>query len=155
ELLENEMSNQVYEDGGDYEASTGYHVFVMQMFTSALRLMRKCSYDPKHEFTERLRRMYGLAGSLADDRGRIPQIGDCDDGRVELLPEDLDQMLTSGKRYSLAVSDLLRAGEGILTRTVDRKHCPQVFPNTGLAIYHNEAVQVIFAAMPNGIGGKG
>src|SRR5581483_6676627 len=53
ELLENEMRHQVYEDGGDYEASTGYHVFVMQMFTSALRVMRTCSYDPKPEFTER------------------------------------------------------------------------------------------------------
>ena len=55
----------------DYEASTGYHAFVMQMFTCALRLMRACGYQPQLEFTQRLGRMYELVASLADGRGRL------------------------------------------------------------------------------------
>jgi len=38
--IEVEMTRQVYEDGGDYEASTGYQVLVTQLFTTALLLMR-------------------------------------------------------------------------------------------------------------------
>src|SRR5208282_2413497 len=38
--VQEEIFRQVYEDGVDYEASLGYHVLVLQMFTSAYLLMR-------------------------------------------------------------------------------------------------------------------
>jgi len=38
--IEAEMAQQVYEDGGDHEASTGYQVLVTQLFATALLLMR-------------------------------------------------------------------------------------------------------------------
>src|SRR3954463_10973022 len=39
--IESEMLHQVYADGGDKEASTGYHVLVMELFTSAYLIMRR------------------------------------------------------------------------------------------------------------------
>src|SRR6266849_1684359 len=79
-LVEQEMFKQVYEDGGDFEASSGYHVLVLQMFTSAFLLMRSQGVQPAGEFSTRLRHMYGFLGALADQRARVPHFGDCDDG---------------------------------------------------------------------------
>jgi hypothetical protein len=112
--IEAEMRKQVYEDGGDYEASTGYHVLVTQLFTSALLLMRADgSARPSGEFIERLRRMYRWLHNLASASGELPQVGDCDDGRTELLvADDLRQMLTRPReeRNSLRVPGLLGVG---------------------------------------------
>ena len=97
-LVEQEILSQVREDGGDFEASTGYHVLVQQMFTCAWLLMRSQEAQPSAEFSGRLERMYGFLAGLADQRGRVPHLGDCDDGRVELLSDDLEQMRESACR---------------------------------------------------------
>ncbi|MGA7925741.1 MAG: heparinase II/III family protein, partial [Candidatus Sulfotelmatobacter sp.] len=63
--VESEILRQVYDDGGDYEASTGYHVLMTQMFTSGLLLMRASNVVPEPRFLERLRRMYLMIEHLA------------------------------------------------------------------------------------------
>ena len=104
--VESEILRQVYDDGGDYEASIGYHVLVTQMFTSTLLLMRASKVAPEPIFLERLRRMYRIMDELASPSGQLPHVGDCDDGRVELLLDDLQQMLAcqdysaSGRAFS-------------------------------------------------------
>jgi Heparinase II/III-like protein/Heparinase II/III N-terminus len=110
--IEGEILQQTYEDGGDYEASTGYHVLVTQMFTCALLMMKATGTPPAPEFITRLRKMYSFAAAIADASDRIPHIGDCDDGRVELLLDDLEQMLAVPllQRTSLAISSLLGTG---------------------------------------------
>src|SRR5207244_11608869 len=94
-LVQREIMQQVYQDGGDYEASTGYQVLVLQMFTSAFLLMRAQGHRPSADFLRRLRNMYKFLGTMADETGCLPQAGDCDDGRVELLTDDLEQMLST------------------------------------------------------------
>jgi len=177
--VEAEILRQVYEDGGDYEASTGYHVLVTQMFTSALLLMLAGKVAPDPEFLERLRRMYGLMDELASPSGQLPHVGDCDDGRVELLLDDLQQMLNLPveERNSLRISHLLGLGKylfgGSSEATDDARWyglietqpasggtnaCPErvtVFPQSGIAIARAEQVEVLFFAVPNGIFGKG
>ncbi len=178
-MIEAEILHQVYADGGDYEASIGYHVLVAQMFCTALLLMRSQRLQTSPEFESRLKRMFCLLAALADSRGRVPQIGDCDDGRVELLHDDLEQLLLpSEQRCSLTIKDLLGIGEKVFGEHYagrDRAAAwysptqseaapvPQkfnsagadYFPNAGVAVCRIQDAEVIFAALPNAIGGKG
>src|SRR6266550_4338476 len=182
-LVEAEIQRQVYEDGGDYEASIGYHALVAQMFTSALLLMRASKLTPHPSFLERLGRMYRMMDKLASPSGQLPNVGDCDDGRVELFLDDLQQMLLLPvpERNSLRMSNLLGVGKclfgGRHGSTEDAKwygvtetswasssvvNQPQVcrqrvaiFPQSGIAIAKTEHAEVLFFAVPNGIFGKG
>lgn len=173
--VQDEIFRQVYEDGGDYEASLGYHVLVLQMFTSAILLMRATGDAPRPEFTERVRRMYQFLAALADEGGYVPQVGDCDDGRTELLLGDLQQMLEipPDKRDSLRISGLLGIGNALFN--VDcagsssdlpwygleaRPAQPPrpnlaLFPVSGFAVARHADAEVIFCAAPNGIQGRG
>ena len=180
--VESEILRQVYDDGGDYEASIGYHVLVTQMFTSTLLLMRASKVAPEPSFLERLRRMYRMMDELASPSGQLPHVGDCDDGRVELLLDDLQQMLWMkvAERNSLRVSRLLGIGKslfggrngstedakwyglGEVTTPVSsaaaqdmRRHRTAIFPQSGIALVRAEQTEVLFLAVPNGIFGKG
>ena len=112
--IEVEMTRQVYDDGGDYEASTGYHVLVTQLFTTALLLMRAERLPtPDPAFVGSLRKMFRFLKTGASRSGELPQVGDCDDGRTEFLTDDLAQMLLLpvGERNSLRVPHLLGLGQ--------------------------------------------
>src|SRR6267142_725782 len=112
--IEAEMAQQVYEDGGDYEASTGYQVLVTQLFTTALLLMRTEGSVPlQSALIERLRRMFRFLSTLASGSGELPHVGDCDDGRTELLVDDLQQMIRKplAERSSLRIPNLLGLGQ--------------------------------------------
>ena len=59
------------------------------------------------DFEARLRSMFEWIATLADDGWKLPHLGDCDDGRVELLFDDIAQtMLPAGERHSLRVGSL-------------------------------------------------
>jgi hypothetical protein len=181
--VQSEILHQVYQDGGDYEGSTGYHVLVTQMFTSALLLMRASNNAPDSRFLERLKRMYSMMQYLASFSGQLPHVGDCDDGRVELLLDDLQQMLVLpvNERNSLRVSNLLGIGKcffggnhGSLEdaqwyafhkcddadlSSVGKTETPRselaVFPQSGVSVARTEHADILFFAIPNGIHGKG
>jgi len=154
-------------------------VLVTQMFTSALLLMKAHGREPAPDFLSRLQSMYRLLSTLADNRGQLPQIGDCDDGRVELLADDLERMLRPpDQRDSLAISSLLGIGECLFSEDYrGRKEeagwyglngCQQspshaaqparrskIFPRSGLAVGALGEAEAIFLAVPNGIAGRG
>jgi hypothetical protein len=182
--IEAEMAKQVYEDGGDYEASTGYQVLVTQLFTTALLLMRSESSAPvAPAFAERLRKMFQLLSTVASTRGQLPHVGDCDDGRTELLADDLQQMIHCpvAERNSQRISSLLGLGQrlfgagtgpgddaawyGLADTGRDVHSEPQlnpgstcsieVLPKSGIAVLKHESAELLFLAIPNGIYGKG
>lgn len=182
--IEAEMAKQVYEDGGDYEASIGYHVLVTQLFTTALLLMRSDgSAAASPEFVERLRAMYRFLDIVADRSGELPQVGDCDDGRTELLVDDLHQMILCpvSERNSLRVPHLLGLGQRLFgegagagddaawygltdanpvpysgSQTHAGPACPiRVLPKSGIGVLQNGPAELLFFAIPNGIFGKG
>jgi hypothetical protein len=171
-----EILHQVYEDGGDYEASTGYHVLVTQLFTTALLLMRAAGLEAGVQYERRLIRMFNFIAEIADERGRLPHVGDCDDGRTELLTDDLRQMLVSPScRHTLTVPNLLGTGEQLLGETLcatkfedaawhsgretQSKSLPRSgrvqFPESGISVARAGNAELLFFAMPNGIHGKG
>jgi heparinase II/III-like protein len=179
-LLEHEMLLQVYEDGGGYEASTGYHLLNLQMFTTGFLLMRCQGIEANPKFSGRLRGMYRFLAALSSRGGRVPHLGDCDDGRIELMVDDLEQMLSpnSNDRYSLRVSGILGVGEALFQETYGGNEGDAawygpfpasaqqrqkdatcrgwvVFPDSGLAVGKEGPLKVVFLAMPNGIMGKG
>ena len=48
--------------------------------------------------------MFEWIASVADDGMKLPHLGDCDNGRVELLIDDIAQItLPAGERHSLRV----------------------------------------------------
>jgi hypothetical protein len=83
--VQREIQIQTYADGGDSEASTGYHVLVAQMFLHSLLVQRRMGVVIAPEFKTRLRLMFEWIDTLADDTWKLPHLGDCDNGRVELL----------------------------------------------------------------------
>ncbi|MGO9275600.1 MAG: alginate lyase family protein [Terriglobia bacterium] len=176
--VEQEILHQVYEDGGDYEASLGYHVLVTQLFTTAMLVMRAEGVSPDPAFTSRLHRMYELMATASDEMGRLPHVGDCDDGRVELLMDDLEQMSMPPQcRHSLVIGGLLGIGRALFAQPWLGRHddalwyglpdplegsSPEprqvgitVFRQSGIAVARRRDAEVLFFAMPNGIHGKG
>jgi len=144
--------------------------------------MRASKVAPEPSFLERLRRMYRIMDELASPSGQLPHVGDCDDGRVELLLDDLQQMLWMkvAERNSLRVSRLLGIGKSLfggrngstedakwygLSEATTLSFCPAshkprpngitLFPKSGIAIVRAEQAEVLFFAVPNGICGKG
>jgi hypothetical protein len=178
-LVEEEMFHQTNPDGGDFEASTGYHVLVTQMFTCSLMLIRAAGAIAQPKFVERLRRMYVFTAALADAAGRIPHIGDCDDGRVELLTDDLRQSyeIPECKRHSLTIPNFLGIGRALFGELhgggafddagwygLGRQTCAKlstsagkvsVLPHSGVAAAREHTLELLFLGIPNGGNGKG
>jgi hypothetical protein len=178
------MAKQVYEDGGDYEASSGYQVLVTQLFTTALLLLRSDRSAPASPaFVERLRMMFRFLNTVASRSGELPQVGDCDDGRTELLIDDLQQMIHSpvSGRNSLRVPQLLGLGQRLfgegagagddagwyglteaaaIPNSESQMHpgsdyAIRVLPKSGIGVLQNGSAELLFFAIPNGIFGKG
>src|SRR6267142_216929 len=182
--IETEMAKQVYDDGREYEASTGYQVLVTQLFTTALLLMRAERAVPvKPAFVGRLGMMYGFLNTVASRSGELPQVGDGDDGRTELLVNDLHQMIACpvAERNSLRVPHLLGLGHRLfgdgdgdgddaawygLTGSTQAPYsqpptnpspaCPiKILPKSGIGVINHGSADLLFFAIPNGILGKG
>ncbi len=174
--VQREILLQTYADGGDAEASTGYHVLVAQMFLHSLVIQQRMGVAIAPEFESRLRRMFEWIDALADDAWKLPHLGDCDNGRIELLFDDIEQtMLPPEERHSLRIASLMGAASYLLQlrpsgRGEDavwfgqkasaipgkREEMPtSLLPDSGLAALRAGQASVIFCAMPNGIHGKG
>jgi hypothetical protein len=182
--IEAEMAKQVYDDGGDYEASTGYQVLVTQLFATALLLIgAERSAPAMPAFVERLRMMFRFLNTIASSTGELPQVGDCDDGRTELLVDDLGQMvlLPVEERNSLRVPCLLGLGQRLFGEgrgdgddaawygltvatpipyskphvTTGVAHPVKVLPKAGIGVLRHGVAELLFFAIPNGIFGKG
>ncbi len=175
--VQQEILRQVLPDGGDYEASTGYHLLVTQMFTTAYRVMRAIGTPVRPEYTARLAKMHDFMAAMADGRGRMPLIGDCDDGRVELLADDLCQMLRLpvAQRHTLDVRGQLGIGQALFgtshaaARAADSAWYPDdkaavasqpgksvaLFPDFGVAVARTPRAELLFLGLKNGIGGRG
>ncbi len=171
--VEREIQHQVREDGGDFEASTSYHVLVMQLCTTAFVMMRSAGVQPSAEFSSRLRQMNRWLRIVADDGGRLPHLGDADDGRVEWLPGDLEQMLrlAPAQRDSLCVADVLNletvlwpsdvAGKNSRGVSIVGEPAKPVAPDveilaeSGIAVVRHAGALIHFFNVPNGIHGRG
>jgi len=85
--LVKEMGKQVYADGVDYEGSISYHRLVTELFLSATLLCLKHGITFPEWYLRRLEMMMEFVGYYTKPDGTAPQIGDNDDGRLQILSQ--------------------------------------------------------------------
>ncbi len=85
EWLEQEIKVQVLDDGADYESSVPYHRLVAELFLSGSRLAQLDGRPLSDEYLAKLRLMFVFLDAVLRPDGRVPQIGDADDGRVHIF----------------------------------------------------------------------
>jgi Heparinase II/III N-terminus/Heparinase II/III-like protein len=81
ELLR-ELDKQVLEDGADYESSTGYHRFVLELFFYSFILCRANGVALGESYERKLRAMLEYVRAYLRPCGRAPLVGDTDSGLV-------------------------------------------------------------------------
>lgn len=95
--LEKEMLIQNNIDGTNYETSTSYHRLVLElMFYSAL-LLKKNNLSFTDEYEKRLEKMFEFLAKITKSNGKIPLIGDVDNGRLVILSNYYDWEVNNAK----------------------------------------------------------
>ena len=80
--LSSSMADMVYPDGMSFENSTGYHRLLLELFACSAILCARNSVVLPTKFWERLELMFGVIKDCCRPDGRIPMVGDADDGRL-------------------------------------------------------------------------
>ena len=83
--LVQEMNVQVLPDGADYESSVPYHRLVSELFLGAARVADVSGTPLPARVLDRLGTMIDFLAAVLRPDGLMPQVGDADDGRVQIL----------------------------------------------------------------------
>jgi len=98
-ILNQEIINQTYPDGGSWELSIGYHLFVLQFFVVAGIVARATGRDFPEAYWSRLEKMFEFIVTLSQGGDNLPAFGDGDDGYVLDLgsnPHNVKEWLAVG-----------------------------------------------------------
>lgn len=76
-----EMEKQVFPDGVDFEASTGYHLFVTEMFNASFLLAKRNDIEIDERYQRKLASMFKYLDAIRRPDGGLPLVGDCDGSR--------------------------------------------------------------------------
>lgn len=79
--LEREIYNQVYDDGCHFEGSTSYHRLALELFFYAELLAKRAGIEFSPTYHNKLMKMFDFSLYGIKPDGKIPQIGDNDNGR--------------------------------------------------------------------------
>ncbi len=172
-----ENAAQTHADGADYEASTSYHRLMTEMALTALLLIERSGYRLP-ELRARVRGMIDYVAHYTKPDGLAPQIGDNDDGRLQILGDyDADRrdhrhllavagcafddpalFRLAGPRWEEAwwffgpkLAERLRA-EGTPRRIVVTG---RLFPEAGVAVLRHDDLYAILDAGTTGLRGQG
>ncbi|HSE32385.1 MAG TPA: alginate lyase family protein [Pyrinomonadaceae bacterium] len=77
-----EMDKQVLPDGADFESSTGYHRYILELVLYSFLLCRLNDIDVPDRYWEKLRKMLEYVRGYLRPDGLAPLIGDSDGGQV-------------------------------------------------------------------------
>ncbi len=172
-----ENERQTLPDGVDFEASTAYHRLMTEMALTSLLLLERAGFRLP-EMRGRVRRMVEYVAHYTKPDGRAPQIGDNDDGRLQILGDhDADRR---DHRHLLAVAgcvfddDALFSlagerwedafwlfGEDCARRLERRSGAPRVtvtgrhFPSAGSVVLRHGDLYAFVDAGPVGLEGQG
>lgn len=98
--LEKEIQKQVYYDGCSFEGSTSYHRLALEFFFYSALLAKRTGLNFSPAYHERLKKMFEFVLYAIEPNGKIPQIGDNDNGRF--IPFSRRQTLDHTYLLSLA-----------------------------------------------------
>jgi Heparinase II/III N-terminus/Heparinase II/III-like protein len=104
--LVEEMDRQVHPDGGDFESSIPYHRLVLELFTAGALLCRLNGMTLPNKFWKRLEKMFEFVLFVTRPDGKVPQVGDADDGRLYIL-SDYSNWNRTDFRYLLSIGAVL------------------------------------------------
>lgn len=172
EILWTEIPRQFYRDGGNFEASIGYHRLSLDLCFSPIALCTLNDVQVPRNVLDRMRRAFEFVLGYTYDDGTAPGFGDSDDGRLLRLALRShrdhrallasagtffgDKRLIAGSRgeYAEAIWFL-----GKIPETYDR-HSPvpqtsQGFRQSGLYILRNEQLHLAVDAGSVGRCGRG
>ncbi len=85
--LVKEMRKQVYGDGVDFEGSISYHRLVIELFLCATMLCLRNGITFPDWYLRRLEMMLEFIVCYTKPDGTAPQIGDNDDGRLQIMSQ--------------------------------------------------------------------
>ena len=170
-----EMDHQVLPDGGDFEASTGYHRLVLELFLYTFLLCRVNNVEIEDRYWNKLRQMLDYVRTYLRPDGRAPLIGDTDSGQI--FP--ITKRAADDHAYLLAIGAVV-FGDGKLT--VPNQQVPEellwtlgdagvrdyealqrdaeiprseAFPDAGIYILRDRDLYILFNASHAGIHGRG
>ena len=105
-ILNREILNQTFPDGGNKEQAIGYHLFVLQFFIVAGIAARASGKDFPESYWSRLEKKFEFIGALSEGGEELPTFGDGDDGYVLDIGND-----------SLSVREWLAVGAALFERS--------------------------------------
>ncbi|MEK6283088.1 MAG: alginate lyase family protein [Acidobacteriota bacterium] len=170
-----EMDKQVLADGADFEASTGYHRFVLELFLYTFILAQANAIEIEERYWDKLRGMLNYVRAYLRADGRAPLIGDSDSGQVFPVrareANDQAYVLALGavlfKNASLIPAGLAipeevlwifgepGVGEYQELRSIETSASSAGFPEGGIYVLRAGDLYLSFNASDAGIGGRG
>jgi hypothetical protein len=173
--LTKEIERQVYPDGCDFEASTSYHRFVLEMLFYCELLGKRAGIEFPTGYQAKVNKMFEFCLYCIKPNGWIPQIGDNDNGRFfifskrlvleykyllslaaiyykkrefKILQFDFDEeaLWVFGLKGKIIYDGLLFRSEPIISRA---------FPDSGWYIIRHNNNYCFIACGPNGQNGVG
>ena len=135
-----EMDKQVLPDGADFEASTGYHRFVTELFLYSFLLCRANHVAIAERYWSRLHQMLLYIRAYLRPDGFAPLIGDTDGGQV--LPFVRRRADDHAYLLNILKLEIQPAGS-------------QAFPHAGTYIMRHRDLYLCFNASDAGINGRG
>ncbi|HKG60329.1 MAG TPA: alginate lyase family protein [Pyrinomonadaceae bacterium] len=142
-----EMDKQVLPDGADFEASTGYHRFVTELFLYSFWLCRANNVAIEERYWSRLQQMLHYIRAYLRPDGFAPLIGDTDGGQV--LP--VMQRRADDHGYLLDIGAEVFNDQSLKTQSA----VSQAFPDAGTYIMRDGDLYLCFNASGAGINGRG
>ena len=83
--MEKEMFIQNNQDGTNYETSTSYHRLVLELMFYPTLLLKLNGLSFSNKYEKRLEKMVEFLAKITKSNGKIPLIGDVDNGRLIIL----------------------------------------------------------------------
>jgi hypothetical protein len=146
ELL-GEMDKQILEDGADFESSTGYHRFVLELFLYSFVLCREHYINIPQRYWHKLKQMLNYVKAYLRPDGLAPLIGDTDGGQV--LP--FQPRAANDHAYVLELGAKVFDNPELTVAQRDSK----AYPDAGIYLIREDDCYLCFNASGVGINGRG
>jgi len=104
--LVEEMDHQIHPDGVDFESAIPYHRLVLELFLAGALLCRLNGISLPDRFWKKLEKMFEFILFVTRPDGKVPQVGDGDDGRLYILC-DYGSWERADFRYLLSIGAVL------------------------------------------------
>lgn len=170
--LEKEMFIENNEDGSNYETSTSYHRLVTELMFFPMILIEKNGYKISKYYKDRLEKMFEFMAKLTKENGKVPLLGDVDNGRLVILSHyynwevsDFRHLISLGGEYynnsllkSVAAREIedklwIFGSEEEILEEYYKKSCE--FKNGGYYLLQNENIYCLIRCGELSLKGQG